>query len=108
MASLRWKCCIDSYDWFNVKMVNFHSQVSRFPPDHLGHASSNTLGRAQVLLLLLEKVKVLMKSYYKTEKIDNEQELFTRSLFVELGEASETGKTQCCPIRCHNHKCKSR
>ena len=22
---------------------------------------------------------------------------------MELGEASETGKTQCCPIRCHNH-----
>ena len=84
-------------------MVSFHSQVSRFPPDHLGHASSNTLGRAQVLLLLLEKVKVVMKSQYKTEKNDNEQELFTRSLFVELGEASETGKTQCCPIRCHNH-----
>ena len=22
---------------------------------------------------------------------------------MELGEASETGKTQCCPIRCHNN-----
>ena len=50
------------------QMVSLHSQVSRFPPDHLGHASSNTLGRAQVLLLLLEKVKVVMKSQYKNEK----------------------------------------
>ena len=73
-------------------MVNFHSQVSRFPPDHLGHASSNTLGRAQVLLLLLGKVKAVMKSQYKTEKINNEEELSPDLCLWSWGRQARQGR----------------